>query len=428
MPEPNDDAQGWLRWGPVALAVAMAVTLVGSQLASMLDVRDAARTIEHGQAEGVLHAVHARLARTSVTLDKLERVLAEHRASGLFAISVVGPRERISTGAVLARHAPPPRTGEIQRVGDRLRLAQPLAPAPGQRPLPPRLRFLPRLADEPGARPPWPPPPTMLVIEIRPSLGAEVADTAHRALAIGVIAALLVLALGLSVSLLARRRAELMRAAERDRQLAALGQMSAVLAHEIRNPLASLKGHAQLLEEVLPDGRDKDKAARVVREAQRLEALVSNLLELVRTGRVRRRKVDPREVVRAAAETVDPDAFVLALERAPHELSLNPDALERALENVMRNAAQASPAPISVAVSEEDGALVIEVRDRGPGIPEAELPRIFDAFHTTRTQGTGLGLAVARRVIEAHGGTIEAHDHPEGGAVLTLRIPNVEGD
>jgi two-component system sensor histidine kinase HydH len=206
--------------------------------------------------------------------------------------------------------------------------------------------------------------------------------------------------------------------------------MSAVMAHEIRNPLASLKGHAQLLAERLPaDSRERARAERVVGEASRLEGLTSDLLDFARSGPLEVKAADPLEVLRLSMCDVAEDGFEVDAKEAPPTWTFDAGRVRQALVNVLQNARQASPVDRSphVRVFERDGSLVYEVRDHGPGLPEGSETRIFDPFFTTRTNGTGLGLAVARRVAEMHGGRIEAHTHAEGGAVFRITLPREVG-
>jgi two-component system sensor histidine kinase HydH len=172
------------------------------------------------------------------------------------------------------------------------------------------------------------------------------------------------------------------------------------------------------------DGPQKKKADRVVREAMRLEKLTDDLLDLVRTSAVRRRRVDPREPVDAAIEAVASAQIEKNYADGLSDHELDPDRLGLALENVLRNAVQASgAAPVEVSLTEEQGALVIAVRDHGPGIPSGEEHAIFKPFRTGKARGTGLGLAIAQRIVELHGGRIEASNHRIEGAVFRITIP-----
>ena len=206
-------------------------------------------------------------------------------------------------------------------------------------------------------------------------------------------------------------------------RLAALGTMSAVLAHEIKNPLAALKGNAQLLVEGLDEGtRPRAQADRVVSGALRLQGLVDNLLDFARSGGLERAPLDPAELLCTAAEDASPRA-TLELGGAPATWSVDGVRLRQVLENLLRNAEQASPGEVTAAVRVDGDHLIFTVSDRGAGIADGEAERIFEPFHTTKTRGVGLGLTVARRVVELHGGTITARNRPEGGAVLEVAIP-----
>jgi two-component system sensor histidine kinase HydH len=207
-------------------------------------------------------------------------------------------------------------------------------------------------------------------------------------------------------------------------RLASLGMMSAVLAHEIKNPLAALKGHAQLLVEVLPDGsRPRAQADQVVDAAMRLQGLVGSLLEFVRDGPLDRAPTDPAALPRRAAADAAPGAR-LDLDGAPPAWSLDAVRVEQVLTNLLRNAAQAAPrGAVEAAVHVAAGELRFVVRDDGPGLPAGEAERIFDPFYTTKARGVGLGLTLARRVVELHHGRITAVTRPAGGAELTVTIP-----
>jgi two-component system sensor histidine kinase HydH len=260
---------------------------------------------------------------------------------------------------------------------------------------------------------------------MEPRAAIDTAAAARETLAVGTLAAggFLVVALVLVRWLLRREATE--RRREHERRLASLGRMSAVLAHEIKNPLASLKGNAQLLARSLPDGeKPRQKADRVVHEALRLENLVNGLLEFARTGALRRAEHDPvalaREVAAAQAAAA---RITVDTAGAPARWSLDPERVREVLANLLDNAAQAGEGPIVLSVTLDEGDLVYAVRDHGHGVPPEDLERIFEPFTTTRTHGTGLGLAVARRFIELHGGALTAENATGGGARFTARIP-----
>ena len=198
-----------------------------------------------------------------------------------------------------------------------------------------------------------------------------------------------------------------------------------MIAHEIRNPLTSLKGHAQLLAESLGGDTLQAKAQRVVNEAVRLQHLVSDLLDFARTGLVDRRPVDPAAVLRESIAEVAPHRIVAHVQDAPPVWSLDASRVQQALTNLLRNAVQASPdeGTVDASVSASDGCLTLEVRDCGPGIPPGEEEKIFEPFYTGRARGTGLGLALVQRIVAQHGGVIVAHTAAQGGAVFRISIP-----
>jgi two-component system sensor histidine kinase HydH len=203
--------------------------------------------------------------------------------------------------------------------------------------------------------------------------------------------------------------------------------MSAVLAHEMRNPLASLKGHAQLLLEKLPpETREAKKAERIVLEATRLEDLSSTLLDFVRSGKVDRQPTDVTSLIQQAAEQVGAERVQIVTPGAmARSVALDPLRMHQVLVNLMQNALQVSPENrgIEVVAKQTTRTLTLEIRDHGPGLQAGEEQKIFEAFHTTKTQGTGLGLAIARRIVELHEGRLSARNHPEGGAVFSVELP-----
>lgn len=270
-----------------------------------------------------------------------------------------------------------------------------------------------------------PPPPT-IIIEFEPVRAQELMGRARRSLWISAITALFLAIAAVIAFRWLQKREVSDRKLENERHLATLGQMSAVLAHEIRNPLAALKGHAQLLAESLPEGKPRTKAERVVREAIRLEDLTNGLLAFVRTGVIERRAIDPLAPLRAAIAETKPDRITLDADSAPETWKLDRGRMQQVLSNLLRNAFQASPddANVVARVTRTRDGLVYEIRDHGKGIEPGQERAIFEAFHTKRTHGTGLGLAVAKRVVQLHGGTIHAKNHPEGGALFRIVLPD----
>jgi two-component system, NtrC family, sensor histidine kinase HydH len=396
------------RLPPLAVAFAlMAAALVATAYATQRTVGDAFDVVREGQAYTAEQALRADLVELGAmpTSDELATVLKDHANEGVRYLALADNRGVIAEagtpkGALGLRERRPL---DVVHVGDRLRLERRLT---GRRA---------------WGRAIW------LVLEVEPVEAAELRGAARRTLAIGLLAAGTLL--GVAIALVRRelRRQATERDRERERRLASLGEMSAVLAHEIRNPLASLKGNAQLLASSLPAGeKPRAKADRVVDEAVRLEKLTTDLLAFVRTGQLQRADVDPRAIARDAAAAIDAgDAAVeVEIAGAPAAFSLDAARMREVLVNLIDNAVAAGP-PVKVRVAGDASRLVYEVSDKGPGVPAADRDKVFEPFHTGKTRGTGLGLAIAKRMVELHGGTIAIDDAPGGGARFRIEIQRI---
>lgn len=383
----------------VLIGVALLAT-VWSTRSSVINASDAVR---RGQALAIEQSVRADLADLDAmpSSEDLATILHDHADEGMRYIGMVEGRKQIvaSAGTPVGDQVDE-LTGPLE-VDGRVRLS---------------VRAFRRM--KAGGR------ASRFVVEIEPVQANELRGNAAWTLGIGALAAASLL--GVAIVLVrreARRNAD-ERARERERRLAHLGEMSAVLAHEIKNPLASLKGNAQLLSQMLAKTdaeKPRAKAERVVEEAVRLEQLTNDLLSFVRTGILKREAVDPAALVREAAASV-PGEVTIEAEGAPATWSLDAGRIREVIVNLVDNAVAAGP-PVVVRVRAAGGALLLEVEDRGPGVPEDDRERIFEPFHTGKTQGTGLGLAVARRVVESHGGTLVVLAAPSGGALFRAEIP-----
>lgn len=218
-------------------------------------------------------------------------------------------------------------------------------------------------------------------------------------------------------------------AALRDR-LSALGRLSTVIAHEVRNPLMSIKASlAALRGAAAPEGI-QEAAADIDHEVARLDRIVGDVLDFARPVRVEYARADANALVREAALAVIPaELLAFDLEPGPLELDTDADRLRAALVNVLQNAreavagAAAEAPPVVVRTRARDGRVRIEVADRGPGIPPEHLPQVFEPYFTTKRSGTGLGLPIARNVIDALGGTIRAAIREGGGAEIAIELP-----
>jgi len=203
--------------------------------------------------------------------------------------------------------------------------------------------------------------------------------------------------------------------------LESLGEMSAGLAHEFKNAIATLQGYAQLLQSMELNDKAQVAAASLLNEVRNLSGMVTAFLNFARPQPLQLEEV-------MVAELIADCVAELRLECVTNvNLSLAVRADERmlrtALLNLMRNGAEADPdGLVSVSATREDGTVVIQVRDTGPGISPADLQKIFIPFFTTKAKGHGIGLALTHRIITQHGGTLTAANALDGGAVFTIRL------
>lgn len=421
------DRSDWLARAIPVLVTLVVAALVASQLIAWLGISRAADAADRGEAQVLLEALGSYVGRRNDRLQEgdLDAFLEAHRELGLRYAAVSHPRHRVETGEGLLRDPHPPET--IVHAAGRLRATSNLGPPPGGEPsMPPGPRHGPPPggAQHPDSMREGPPPPVTLTVEIEPRLGSDLRRDALRTTLAATITAALFLLLGLALRRLVRERELVAQRAERDRHLASLGAMSAVLSHEIRNPLASLKGHAQLLSESLPQGEPSQaKVGRIIDDAVRLEELTSNLLEFVRSGELHCEPTDVAVLVRAAIDAVDRERFELIVEGGSTMAAVDPARLRQTLVNLLANAEHASSEHAQVTIKPKRSRIEISVSDRGPGIEVGQEKQIFEPFHTTRVRGTGLGLAVAKRIVEAHRGSIRAQNRPEGGATFTISLP-----
>jgi signal transduction histidine kinase len=222
---------------------------------------------------------------------------------------------------------------------------------------------------------------------------------------------------------------------ERRNRLAALGEMAAGMAHEIRNPLGGIHLYASMLaKDVGHMPQSLETVRKISGGVKRLEALVSQVLAFSRDISATVAPADLSQIVHRAAEMATPklETNRVTVEiTGPPEMPVNVDALllEQALLNLVLNAADAMEgAGGTVRIAYDAGRDVearqarLVVRDTGPGIPAAAIDRIFDPFFTTKDTGTGLGLAIVHRIVEAHEGTIIATNPKDGGAQFEIRI------
>lgn len=451
--------------GPVLIAIVMGLVLVVSSALSYRDASNATVLVAERQGIGFLHRVERLLGHKTPRAEDLRGVLEANHTLGLRYLAV---REH---GAIVVEAGEPlladshPGIGAPVFGAGRVRMLGPArmggpgghgpfgggpppwdhgghvpppaegagGPPPAEGagtppgPLPPDFPLArPQAPDSPAAFAGYQPlPPHELIVEFEPISS----DTArHRAQAVLMMSSSAAGLLTLAALLLWTRARRAERAEKRvaaQRHLAQLGEMSAVLAHEIRNPLAALKGHAQLIAEQVDDPALGARVQRVINEAVRLEHLTTDLLDFARSGTINVAPASPAALLERAAAATVPERIARRTDHAPPEWAVDAGRIEQVLINLLENALAVTPdgLPIEAQALREGDALVYTVRDHGPGVPTSERGRIFEPFHTTKLRGTGLGLPVAKRIVELHRGRIDVVDAVGGGAQFRVYIP-----
>jgi signal transduction histidine kinase len=245
-------------------------------------------------------------------------------------------------------------------------------------------------------------------------------------------------------SLLSERHDRTREALRRKDRLAAMGELSSTVAHEIRNPLNAISMSAtrlrrEFLDAVPVSGDDKEEAEELLGvlevESRRVNDRIQQFLDFARPPRLAPRPTDLGELTRSVEESARATGAAKGV-GVTSDLSsagrakVDPEQLRQALENLVRNAVEATPegGRVSIVTRRRGKFHEIEVTDTGKGIEAGDLPRLFDLYFTTKTEGTGVGLAVAQQVVTAHGGTIEVDSPPGRGTTMTIKLPRAENN
>jgi len=221
---------------------------------------------------------------------------------------------------------------------------------------------------------------------------------------------------------------------ERSRRLASVGRLAAGVAHEIRNPLSSIKGFATYFKQRYRDiPQDQQTADIMIQEVDRLNRVVSQLLEFARPISISRKLTSIQDLVADSLKLIERQAqdrqITIDTRNSAKidEIHIDPDRINQVLLNLYLNAIEATEPggklQIEIFDSDENGKLNIRVADTGRGIAEKDLPKIFDPYFTTKSSGTGLGLAIAHNIVEAMGGGIEVKSRPGKGTTFRITIP-----
>ncbi len=219
---------------------------------------------------------------------------------------------------------------------------------------------------------------------------------------------------------------------QRSERLAALGKMAAGVAHELRNPLSSIKGLAVLLKSQLAaSGGGVENADILVKEVERLNRSIGELLDYAKPGQLEREPTAIDEIIKKTVSLVQVDAesykisIVQGLAADLPLVHVDRDKLNQVLLNLLLNAIQAMPngGVLTVRAEYDGGMVVISIRDSGVGIPPENLQRVFDPYFTTKSNGTGLGLALSAKIVEEHGGAIKIFSTPHEYTEIRVMLP-----
>lgn len=214
-------------------------------------------------------------------------------------------------------------------------------------------------------------------------------------------------------------------------RLAAVGQTVAHVAHEIKNPLMIIGGFSQQIRKSLADDKAVKKLDMISEEVERLEKMVASLGDLTKAYKLAKRSSDINslalDVMKVMGGMYPRDKYMLKTELSPDlkQISCDPDKIKQVFMNIISNGIEAmeNGGTITISTKNRPNSVEIRTRDEGIGIREEDLLRIFEPFYTTRERGSGLGLPISYKIVQAHRGEITAHSMPGQGTTFVIRLP-----
>jgi two-component system sensor kinase FixL len=212
--------------------------------------------------------------------------------------------------------------------------------------------------------------------------------------------------------------------------LVRIGELAAVLAHEVKNPLAAVSGAIQMLSEHLASEEDQEIVHEVLRRLDGLGSLMTDLLLYARPPRPRMTEVNLTEMLHALVSFLGADPawqeVIVDIHGQNGSVTGDPELLKVVFQNLLLNAAQAMNGQgfIQIRLQDASGSVLVDVVDTGPGIPAEAREKLFTPFFTTKVRGTGLGLATVRRIVEAHAGHVEILSSGRDGTTIRVTLPS----
>ena len=225
---------------------------------------------------------------------------------------------------------------------------------------------------------------------------------------------------------------------QRQDRLAYIGELSAGLAHEIRNPVAAIRGAVDELGQVPTDNHMVERLTAIaMRESDHLNQIVQDFLDFARNPTTERQRIDVCEIIDGLVETLrrkfnggDELRIVVKRQGGPCIVSGDPSQLKQVFMNLATNGIEAMQmqGTLEIAITAESGLIEIRFLDEGPGIEPDKVARIFEPFYTTKPSGVGMGLSVCQRILTAHDGTIRITSRERGGASVIVRLPSTKNE
>lgn len=220
-------------------------------------------------------------------------------------------------------------------------------------------------------------------------------------------------------------------------RLSVMGETSAIVAHELRNPLVAIGGFARtLLRNLTEDDPNRQFAQIISEETSRLERIIHDLLDFIRPQKMMRQTIAPDEIVQEVARKLQPAfenasvACDLDLQAGDMQVHAHPGEIQQVLQNLIINAIQAQPGGGRVRLTSRAlaGGVMIQIADEGPGLAQPVADKMFAPFFTTKSTGSGLGLTICAQIIKAHGGVLKGENLSEGGACFSFILPRPKPD